>query len=164
MSTTNKRPTPETDAENRRTGWPASYYEFACRLERERDEARHQITMMIERGRQRLESDSAVASCDCLTKSPEVKHHKPGCKYRLICERDYARDELVQSESRVANAALYERASKAMRSAIKEAANVLETVSALPVARMYPDGPCLELTDHDAVEASLAKLQTFLKP
>lgn len=37
-----------------------------------------------------------IGSCDCLTKTPEVQHHKPGCKYRLISERDAAiaeRDE-----------------------------------------------------------------------
>jgi hypothetical protein len=37
-----------------------------------------------------LESDSIVASCNCQTKTNEVAHHKPGCKYRLICERDAA--------------------------------------------------------------------------
>lgn len=29
---------------------------------------------------------SMVASCDCLTKTPEVKYHKPGCRYRVIAE------------------------------------------------------------------------------
>ena len=38
-----------------------------------------------------IDSDSIVASCDCLTKTNEVKYHKPGCKYRLIFERDEAR-------------------------------------------------------------------------
>ncbi len=38
-----------------------------------------------------LESDSIVASCDCMTKTNEITFHKPGCKYRLICERDDAR-------------------------------------------------------------------------
>jgi chromosome segregation ATPase len=45
-----------------------------------------------ERIRERdLESDSIVASCGCLTKTNEVKYHKPGCKYRLVSERDEAR-------------------------------------------------------------------------
>lgn len=35
-----------------------------------------------------LESDSIVGACTCLTKTPTVQHHKPGCKYRLIMERD----------------------------------------------------------------------------
>lgn len=35
-----------------------------------------------------LDSDSPVASCNCMTKTPEVKFHKVGCKYRLIMERD----------------------------------------------------------------------------
>ena len=38
-----------------------------------------------------LESDSIIASCGCGTKTNEVRFHKPGCKYRLICERDDAR-------------------------------------------------------------------------
>jgi len=46
---------------------------------------------------QQLESDSIVGSCDCLTKTPEVKHHKPGCKYRLISERDAAREIIEQA-------------------------------------------------------------------
>ena len=37
-----------------------------------------------------LESDSIVASCDCQVKTNEIAYHKPGCKYRLICERDNA--------------------------------------------------------------------------
>jgi len=38
-----------------------------------------------------LSSDSIVGSCNCLTKSPDHTFHRPGCKYRLICERDEAR-------------------------------------------------------------------------
>lgn len=38
-----------------------------------------------------LEDDSIVASCGCGVKTNEVKYHKPGCKYRLICERDDAK-------------------------------------------------------------------------
>jgi hypothetical protein len=38
-----------------------------------------------------LDSDSIVASCDCLTKTDEVKFHRKGCKYRLIQERNSAR-------------------------------------------------------------------------
>lgn len=40
-----------------------------------------------------LESDSIVASCSCMTKTNEAHYHKPGCKYRLITERDEAREE-----------------------------------------------------------------------
>lgn len=39
-----------------------------------------------------IDSDSIVASCDCLTKSPNYLIHRTGCKYRLICERDEARE------------------------------------------------------------------------
>ena len=88
---------PETDAVLRRIagGLPAYAIELrdkALSLERERDEAREQIQMMLKHDASRLESDSIVGSCDCLTKTPEVKYHKPGCKYRLISERDEARD------------------------------------------------------------------------
>lgn len=87
--------TPETDAAQRKC--LAAFcvdVDFARKLERERDEARTQIQMMIEHDNRRLESDSIVASCDCLTKTNEVQYHKPGCKYRLICERDDARAAL----------------------------------------------------------------------
>lgn len=36
----------------------------------------------------RVADDWPVGSCNCLTKTPEVKFHKPGCKYRLIMERN----------------------------------------------------------------------------
>jgi hypothetical protein len=28
-----------------------------------------------------------VASCNCMTKTPEVAYHSEGCRYRLVCER-----------------------------------------------------------------------------
>lgn len=68
--------------------------DFARRLERERDEAREQIQSIHKHDQRRLESDSIVGSCDCLTKTPEVKYHKPGCKYRILSERDEAREQL----------------------------------------------------------------------
>lgn len=40
-----------------------------------------------------LHGDSIVAACDCGTKSPEIKYHQPGCKYRLIVDRDLWREE-----------------------------------------------------------------------
>lgn len=48
-----------------------------------------------------LGSDSIIASCNCLTKTNEVSFHKPGCKYRLICERDDARAKLAAAESQL---------------------------------------------------------------
>jgi hypothetical protein len=56
----------------------------------EREALLTQAALSVTRG---LESDSIVAACNCLTKTPEVEHHKPGCKYRLIMERDMAREE-----------------------------------------------------------------------
>lgn len=41
------------------------------------------------------DSDSIIGSCNCLTKTPDIKFHKKGCKYRLIMERDAARKQLT---------------------------------------------------------------------
>lgn len=35
-----------------------------------------------------LDSDSIIASCNCGTKTPDTEHHKKGCKYRILIERD----------------------------------------------------------------------------
>lgn len=48
-----------------------------------------------------LATDSEVGSCDCLTKSPDIQHHKKGCKYRLIVERDEARKLMREYASEV---------------------------------------------------------------
>jgi len=39
--------------------------------------------------------------------------------------------------------------------AIQAAREALETVLRLPVARMYPDGPCLDRYDHEECKAAL---------
>ena len=44
-----------------------------------------------------IDSDSIVASCNCLTISPNHFLHRHGCKYRLICERDEARKTVKRS-------------------------------------------------------------------
>ncbi len=51
-----------------------------------------------------LANDSIVAACNCSTKTPEVQYHKPGCKYRLIMERDTATARVAELETE--NAAL----------------------------------------------------------
>ena len=43
-----------------------------------------------------MDSDSIVASCECFKLSPNPIHHAKGCKYRLICERDAAREEVAR--------------------------------------------------------------------
>lgn len=45
------------------------------------------------------DSDSVVASCNCLMKSPELQYHKRGCKYRLISERDTAQARVRELEA-----------------------------------------------------------------
>jgi len=44
------------------------------------------------------ESDSVVASCNCHAKSPEIQYHKPGCKYRIIVERNNALTRIAELE------------------------------------------------------------------
>ncbi len=53
-------------------------------------------------------SDSVVASCQCGVKTPDIQHHAVGCKYRLIVERDDAREQL-QTVKQELNARLIER-------------------------------------------------------
>ena len=43
-----------------------------------------------------VKSDSIVASCNCNTKTPEVKYHAKGCKYRLISERNMLLEALEE--------------------------------------------------------------------
>lgn len=64
--------------------WKAAHKEISRELLRA-------VAGMIEMQDPDIMSDSLVAACNCLTKTPEVKYHKPGCKYRLISERDAAR-------------------------------------------------------------------------
>lgn len=104
-------PTPRTDTylEQTKTSpgpnlWASA--SFARQLERELNEAREQIQMMLKHDAARLESDSLVGSCDCNVKTNDVKHHKLGCKYRLISERDEAREVNATIQSREAELVL----------------------------------------------------------
>ncbi len=54
----------------------------------------------------KVESDSTVGSCDCLTKTPDIEYHKPGCRYRLIVERNaykQDRDDMLEALNKIAN-------------------------------------------------------------
>lgn len=62
---------------------------------RQRDNASAQLERMIQHHQESMETDSIVASCGCLTKTNDPQHHKPGCKYRLIMERNQHLDALV---------------------------------------------------------------------
>jgi hypothetical protein len=53
---------------------------------------------------QNIESDSIVASCNCVTKSPDIQFHKKGCKYRLIVERDSLTAELASAKAELEEA------------------------------------------------------------
>lgn len=116
---TPETPTPRTDAEARdviclcdmgghvsgMAGKKDPYGEwvesdFARQLERELAETRANNLRFHERLEAQLEDDSIVASCNCLTKTPDVRYHKPGCKYRLISERDDARQQLDKEKER----------------------------------------------------------------
>lgn len=63
-------------------------YEFARRLEFQCNELQNALDRRVENDAKSVQSDSVVASCNCMTKTPKVKYHAKGCKYRLICERD----------------------------------------------------------------------------
>jgi hypothetical protein len=45
--------------------------------------------------------DSIVASCSCLTKTPDIQYHKPGCKYRIIVERNQALQALAETRAKL---------------------------------------------------------------
>ena len=58
---------------------------------------RQQIELLLqirEHDKAKVESDSIVASCDCNVKTNDPQLHAKGCKYRLICERDTAREKI----------------------------------------------------------------------
>lgn len=68
---------------------PISYEPSVCALT-------HRIhdTAMLEalfKDRDDVNSDGIIGACNCLTKTPDIEHHKKGCKYRLIAERNSAR-------------------------------------------------------------------------
>ena len=75
----------------------AAKIESECRLMRRIDALKDGEQARAEN----LESDSLIASCGCGTKTNEVRFHKPGCKYRLICERDDARKARVEAVARL---------------------------------------------------------------
>lgn len=58
--------------------------DYAEELSAARDELAKRIAHM----KSATADDSLAGSCNCLTKTPEFRFHKKGCKYRLICERN----------------------------------------------------------------------------
>lgn len=48
-----------------------------------------------------IDSDSIIGSCNCLTKTNNIQYHKPGCKYRLIVERNEARNKVKELEAEI---------------------------------------------------------------
>lgn len=55
----------------------------------------------LAKARERLiapDSDSPVAACNCLIKTPDPQFHRAGCRYRLITERDEARERIAELE------------------------------------------------------------------
>ena len=89
----------------------------ALTAERNLAERDAQLAAMAEHEAAALESDSIVASCNCGAKSPAIEHHKPGCKYRLIVERDQARGQLAEARTALELAAQYMRHDKMCGSA-----------------------------------------------
>ena len=70
---------------------------------KERDELKRALDRRVERDAESVQSDSIVASCNCMTKTPDAKHHAKGCKYRLICERDDEKRYRITWEERFSN-------------------------------------------------------------
>lgn len=97
-----------------------------------------------------------IGSCDCLTKTPDIKYHKPGCKYRLISERNDARSE-------AGRLLIVESQQKDQFEAMREAIGV--AYEAIAMARKFS---CVlstsETPEGRAIESALSKLQPFLKP
>lgn len=88
-----------------------------------------------------LESDSIVGSCQCDIKTPEIQHHKPGCKYRLISERDVTRHNLELLQERMAEVT---QENQALQARVRELQEVIE--SAKSAFGEHPD------TDMDLAE------------
>ena len=102
----------ERDALLKTPSGKARVAEAKCRdeLRAERDELKRMVSLeqdhaaelraklavhetAMRHAKEALDSDLIVASCNCLTKTPDATHHKIGCKYRLIVERDSLRAE-----------------------------------------------------------------------
>lgn len=62
---------------------------------------RDTLRIDLQHHKDRLKSDSIVASCDCGTKAPDIQHHAPGCKYRLISERDFMLRENAELKAKL---------------------------------------------------------------
>jgi len=102
-----------------------SLYDHARQLERElaaRTEKRDALRLSFERDAAD-DSDSPGGHCTCLTKTPDIQHHKRGCKYRLIIERDdYHRkacDIADQRDTLRARVAELEKERNALRETLK---------------------------------------------
>jgi len=111
-----------------------------------------------ERDAEALQSDSIVASCNCGTKTNEAKHHAPGCKYRLIVERDEARAEMAAAydwkDQMIAVESLWDVQSIGRKLGLPFGASIREATE-----------PAIdELTHLRALRASLTKLADELRP
>jgi hypothetical protein len=156
--------------------WLRDWREWRSKTQNLREElhaANRQIASMIRHDQANLESDSIVASCNCHVKTNEVLFHKPGCKYRLISERDEARKELDNLKAGTIHSCgdhcqrpncVTRRENKAMREAIREAhiqIRYAEASFAGMAIRLHPSDP-----SNDAVLLrtgnALAKLKPFI--
>lgn len=132
--TTNQRETPETDAEElkqtQRSGGYLVKAEFARGLERRLGAANELLELHRDQHKWQLESDSIVASCGCLTKTNEARFHAPGCKYRLICERDEVRALVRQKDEALAKIVRIQDEFASLGMSEIRRRNVLEVASA----------------------------------
>lgn len=89
------------DLLNRFAGHLSAYLNTYPSLRTEEHDAIFKDYRNLNSGPVASDTDSIVASCDCGTKTPDIAYHKPGCRYRLIRERDEARSLVAAFEKAV---------------------------------------------------------------
>jgi hypothetical protein len=158
------RPTPETDYEEQiDNGDTKPLFVFCRKLERERDELRQRVEFLLqirERDKAKVDSDSIADSCDCNVKTNDPQHHAKSCKYRLICERDEAREELARMQTMAASVADTIAKRVAMLEAIQDAHGALENLIIAKSGGMQPANAMIDATF--AAKAAVKKLKPFI--
>ena len=132
-------------------------------LKRERDELRQRVGLLLqirERDKDRVDSDSIAGSCDCNVKTNDPQHHAKGCKYRLICERDEAREELARMQTMAASVADTIAKRVAMLEAMQDAHGALENLIIAKRGGMQHANALIDATF--AAKAAVKKLKPFL--
>lgn len=148
--------------------------DFARTLERELAEVNEALALIQAHEAENLESDSIIASCNCQVKAGESKYHKPGCKYRILCERNDAR--IALSGRTVSCQQCEEMARKldekdaqivALRSAlnrIERSSGSSEIVHCCQAALSTPAPACVPVEDVEPLVDALRDKECFSHP